>query len=284
MIHWGWRMVFYAFSVPGAILAIIWYILVRNRPEESSHCNALEQEHIRQATSPEAGSRHDLEAKPMGWVDACIRARRGMKVLDTKKGVLTSWHIWADCIVVFLFSGMVGYGLMTWIPSYLVNERHLSLIRMGVLAAVPFFGFLVGTIGGGWASDRLWRGRRKPLMFIATIAEVALMYLLANAPASQVILGVLLFLAGVGLTCCLSCFVSYPMGLATPKAFPTALGMVWTASSLGGFFSPMIAGYILDVFKTFNNVFYFFAGSAAVAFLILLTMVEPLQTISAEKE
>ena len=55
MIHWGWRMVFYSFAVPGVIIAVIWYILVRNRPEESPHCNAREQEYILQS-SPEGAS------------------------------------------------------------------------------------------------------------------------------------------------------------------------------------------------------------------------------------
>ena len=46
----------------------------------------------------------------------------------------------------------------------------------------------------------------------------------------------------------------------------------------------MIAGYLLDVFKTFSAVFYFFALALAMSFVFALTMVEPLQTIGAEKE
>ena len=150
--------------------------------------------------------------------------------------------------------------MLTWIPSYLVNERHFSMIRMGLLAAMPSCGSFIGFIGGGWASDRLWRGRRKPMMFLAAIAAVIMMYLLANAPASQDDPG----RASVPerphrLSSSMSLYISYPMGLTTRKTFPTALCMVSTAVSLGGFFSPMIAGYLLDVFKTFNVVFYFFA-------------------------
>jgi len=74
------------------------------------------------------------------------------------------------------------------------------------------------------------------------------------------------------------------MGLTTRKTFPTALGMVSTAGSLGGFFSPMIAGYLLDVFKNFSAVFYFFTLALAMTFVFALTMVEPLQTIGAEGE
>jgi nitrate/nitrite transporter NarK len=60
--------------------------------------------------------------------------------------------------------------------------------------------------------------------------------------------------------------------------------MVACAGSLSGFLSPMIAGYLLDVFKTFNVVFYFFTIALAMTFVFALTMVEPLQTIGAEEE
>jgi sugar phosphate permease len=282
MIHWGWRAVFYAFAIPGIIVAVIWYILVRNRPEESPYCNAQEREYILQS-SPEARSKEDPQAKSMGWVDTFVRVRRGMNAIDTNSQVLRSWNVWADCIV-FFFIGMCQYGMLAWLPSYLVNERHFSIIRMGLLAAVPACGSFIGFAGGGWASDRLWRGRRKPMMFCTAIAAVIMMYLLANAPASQTILGVLLFLNGLAMSSSMSVYISYPMGLTTRKTFPTALGMVSTAGSLGGFFSPMIAGYLLDVFKTFSSVFYFFTLALAMSFVFALTMVEPLQTIGTERE
>jgi MFS family permease len=111
-----------------------------------------------------------------------------------------------------------------------------------------------------------------------------MMYLLANVPASQGILAVLLFLTGLTMSSSVSLYISYAMGLTTRKTFPTALSMVACAGSLSGFFSPMIAGYLLDVFKTFNVVFYFFTLALAMTFVFALTMVEPLQTIGGEGE
>ncbi len=281
MLHWGWRAVFYAFAVPGVIVAIIWYILVRNRPEQSSFCNSGEREYIAQSR-PEVASKEDLQAKSIGWVDKFIRVRRGMIAIDTGVAVFRSWNVWADCIV-FFFMGMCQYGMLTWIPTYLVNERHFSVIRMGWLAAVPYCGSFIGFAGGGWASDRFWRGRRKPMMFLTAIVAVIMMYLLANAPASQAVLAILLFLNGLAMSSSMSVYISYPMGLTTRRTFPTALGIVSTGGSLGGFFSPMIAGYLLDVFKNFSAVFYFFAFALAMTFVFALTMVEPLQTVGAEK-
>ncbi len=281
MIHWGWRAVFYTFAMPGIAVSIIWYFFVRNRPEQSSFCNTREREYIEES-GPEVGSGEKPGVKSMGWVDKFIRVRRGMKAIDTAGRVFGSWNVWADCIV-FFFIGMCQYGMLVWIPTYLVNERHLSIIRMGWLAAVPQCGAFIGFAGGGWASDRFWGGRRKPMIFLTAIAAVIMMYLLANAPASSIVLGILLFFNGLAMSSSMPVYMSYPMGLTTRRTFPTAMGMVSTAGSLGGFFSPMIAGYLLDVFKSFSSVFYFFTFAMAMTFVFALTMVEPLESIGAEK-
>jgi len=155
------------------------------------------------------------------------------------------------------------------------------MIRMGWLAAVPFLGGFIGIAGGGRASDRLWRGRRKPMIMLSAIAGVVMLYLLANAPASQMILAVLLFFNGVTMTCNMGPNMAYTMGLTNRKAYPAALAIMVTLSALSGFLSPMIAGYLLDVFKSFQAVFYFFTLAFAMTFLVPLTIVEPLQTIGA---
>ncbi|HVN97906.1 MAG TPA: MFS transporter [Syntrophorhabdaceae bacterium] len=282
MMQWGWRGVFYCFAIPGIIVAAIWYILVRNRPEESRFCSQGERDYIVQSAG---GMRSKIgpQITSMGWLDKCIRVRRGMTALDTPGQVFQSWNVWADCFI-FFFAAMCQWGMLIWIPSYLVNERHLSMVRMGLLAAVPNIGSFLGAFFGGWTSDKLLGGRRKPMIFLTAIGTIVMMYLLAHAPASQGILAFLLFFNGFATGSSMSIYISYPMGLTTRRTFPTALGLVSTAGSIGGFLSPMVAGYLLDTFKTFNVVFYFFALALGMTFLFALTMVEPLETLSAEKD
>jgi dipeptide/tripeptide permease len=53
-----------------------------------------------------------------------------------------------------------------------------------------------------------------------------------------------------------------------------ATSLVSTGGNLGGFFSPMLAGYLLDKFS-YNAVFVYFAVCAAIGLITLLTMDEP---------
>lgn len=54
----------------------------------------------------------------------------------------------------------IGYGyyfylMVTWLPSYLVAARHLTLQQAGAYAVVPYLTFTLGEPIGGWIADRL---------------------------------------------------------------------------------------------------------------------------------
>jgi sugar phosphate permease len=47
-----------------------------------------------------------------------------MAPVDTAKGLFTSKNILGDCLAYFMMVSVL-YGLLTWIPLYLVKERGL---------------------------------------------------------------------------------------------------------------------------------------------------------------
>ncbi len=54
----------------------------------------------------------------------------------------------------------IGYGyyfylMVTWLPAYLVEVRHLPLKLAGAYAMVPYLTFTLGEPAGGWIADRL---------------------------------------------------------------------------------------------------------------------------------
>ena len=46
------------------------------------------------------------------------------------------------------------YFLLTWLPSYLVRERHFAMEKMAVVGACAYFAIGVATTISGWLSDR----------------------------------------------------------------------------------------------------------------------------------
>ncbi|HEY3425456.1 MAG TPA: MFS transporter, partial [Negativicutes bacterium] len=241
MLHFGWRGVFYVFTIPGILLALVWYIFIKDRPEESPFCSEAEVAHIRERDSNANEEKIVKERKSFGMLDKIIRAKK-LELIDSNRGVFLSWNLWADAIGYFSLISIV-YGLLTWIPSYLINERHLSLIKMGFVASAPWVGAVLGSFLGGMISDKLLEARRKPLMLVSTIATAGMMYALMNLSNDPMEIAIVLFLTGFLLSLGYANYSSYPMGLTTKKSFPVAIGLVNSFGSLGGFFAPMIAGY-----------------------------------------
>ncbi|MGA8186098.1 MAG: MFS transporter [Terriglobia bacterium] len=60
----------------------------------------------------------------------------------------------------FFCFGYYNYLLVTWLPDYLVEVRHLPLLKAGFLAAIPYIVWAVSEVAGGWVSDRLVRHGR----------------------------------------------------------------------------------------------------------------------------
>ncbi|SRR5712691_4398153 len=68
---------------------------------------------------------------------------------------------WGTCVGLFC-SNYVNYFLITWLPFYLVRERHFS---MGGMATIGGTAYLVGARFGtlsGWLSDRLIMAGQTP--------------------------------------------------------------------------------------------------------------------------
>ncbi|WP_256256188.1 MFS transporter [Pseudomonas agarici] len=270
---YGWREVFYLFAVPGFFIAALWYWLVKDEPSQSKYCSQREVEYIQ-----DTGAIHGLDAsrlrddKDKHWLDHFIRSR-DVPLLDNNRDILLSWNNWACTFGYFLMVG-IAYSIMTWVPTYLLNVKHYSIMSMGFVASAPWVGAIIGNLLGGWLSDRFFNKRRKPVMLITAASTVVMMYALIHSPADPMLLASLFMLAGVLLNLGYSTFLVYPMGLASKEKVPFAAAVVNTGGSLGGAFVPFVIGVILDSYN-WDYVFGFLSICSLTTLALVLTMIEP---------
>ncbi|MGF7431912.1 MFS transporter [Thermoanaerobacterium thermosaccharolyticum] len=276
-ITYGWRYVFYFFAIPGFILALIWYLLVRGKPEESKFVSKSELEYIR---SNEVSSQKS-ENSSLGWIDKLIRYKK-IDSLDSNLKVFKSWNIWGDTLAYFCMNNVL-YGMLTWIPSYLVVAKHYSFIKMGFVAAMPPLGGLIGAILGGWLSDKIFIKRRKPTMLITAITTAIMMIILIKSPANVNLVSIILFITGLCLNIGWPAFTAYLMNLTNRDTYPVSIAVVNSGGNLGGFFSPMIIGALLDATGNYNFAFMYFVVVLILAFLLILSLVEPAEQTSTSK-
>ncbi len=164
-----------------------------------------------------------------------------------------------------LCCGMMGayYSVTTWLPTYLKNERHLSVIGTSSYLLVLIAGSFAGYLTGAWLSDAIGR-RRCFMLYAACGALLILAYTrMPVTDAAMLVLGFPLgfFLSGIfsGMGAFLAELYPnavrgsgqgfcYSFGRAVGGLFPAVIG-AWSAhSSLGtGIGAMTAAGYGLVI-------------------------------------
>jgi MFS family permease len=192
-------------------------------------------------------------------------ARASQALRDVLKHV-RSRDLIGICIGFFCFD-YYWYLLVTWLPDYLVTVRHLTILRAGLYASLPYFVWGISEPIGGWIADRLissgWdeTRSRKWLITVAFISGLLLIPAArAQSPHSAIIL-----IMGASL-----------VGLATGNLFgvlqscapPEEVG-VWTgfenfAGNIGGVIAPAATGILIARTGSYLPGF-------ALAALVLLT-------------
>lgn len=133
MQTFGWQAALLITSVPSLALIALWYAFVRDRPE------------IHAAVSP--AELAELTANPAYDSAAPLTARRVLGVLgDTQILRIT---------LSYLVMNFVFYLVTFWSFLYLVQERKLSVLESGWLAALPFVVAGIASATGGRIADRL---------------------------------------------------------------------------------------------------------------------------------
>jgi MFS transporter, ACS family, glucarate transporter len=270
---WGWQQIFIVFAVPGVLFSIVWYFMVADRPSDSRAVNDAECELIDSASPKTISSIRIERARAMPWLDRVTRVRNEAP-LETTRSVVTSWNIYG-CALGYCCQLGISSVLLAWIPTYLLNVKHFSVAGMGLVAAAPWVGAVVGNILGGLLSDRALGKRRKPGMMFSAVATAVMMVALIYSPASPLIYGFLIFMTGLTLSIGFSAYMVYPTSFVSKEKFPLANAMVNMGGQLGGAATPFIAGLLLDHFG-WDYVFGFMSVISALTFIILLTISEPL--------
>ncbi len=190
----GWQWVFYFMGSASLVVTLVWLILY---PEKKIGRQAAVQ------VDEEKGS----EVPRIRWAS-----------------LFTHRSVWG---IVF---GQMGYlyayfFFITWLPSYLILEREMTVLETGIVASLPFWMGLVGTLTGGWVGDYLIRrgfsrtASRKTMIGVGlTLVTITMV---AAAFATQTWLAVTLLTLCMGSMRLITASAnSAPLDLAPPTVVP----------------------------------------------------------------
>jgi len=176
------------------------------------------------------------------------------------------------------------YFLVTWLPSYLVMERRLSMGKMAVLGSLPYVVIAIGAITTGWLSDHwIQRGgsvTKVRILFAAGgLAGATVIVLVPLAPGPGPAIAVL------SAACfSYSFFSSNLWAITQTLAGPTAAGK-WSGlqncfGNLAGVVGPALTGFVVSRTGQFWLAFVSVAcvlALGACSYIFLVRRVEAVQ-------
>lgn len=238
MVTWGWRSAFLAFGGLGFVWGAAWWSYYRDEPEEHPGVNAAELALIRAGREGEGPA--DAQRSP----PAAGAGEEGVPW----RILLRSRNMWLICAMYacYVYSFWI---FLTWIPTYLAEERGFSLLESGIYAGLPLFAGAVTNTLGGWVSDRLSEsrglriGRRLPAI-VGFVAGVA--FIVPGALSESPLVAVAcLTLAAAGLE--FTTGISWAVVIDVGQEYAgTVSAMMNMSGNLAGAASPVVFGALVQ--------------------------------------
>ena len=214
----SWRWVFWVVAIPGAILGVLFAVVLREP---------------RDTPAGAAAASHGPAPGMAGYV----------QLFKTKNIVLCMLALICAMACIFVLGGML--------PSYMVDHLKLSHQQMGGVMSALGFGGVLGQLGLAGLSDFLGRRLTAVLAFIGSAISVLVFMRIGADPTSLFIVLFLLSgfsLGAVGLITGPIATESAPAGLVS-----SGIGIVVGAGEIfGGGVAPAIGGTIAQRFGLEN--------------------------------
>ena len=270
LVHaFNWHQVFIVMGVVGIAMALAWRVMARD-PKDHPKVNRAELDYIQSG-----GGLVDLDRQPSG-----APAAQGPK-LGYIKQLLANRMMMGVYIAQYCINALT-YFFITWFPVYLVQARHMSILKAGFVASIPAVCGFLGGILGGLVSD--WLLRRGASLSLARKTPIVLGMVLSmsmivcNYVDTQVIVVAVMALSffGKGLGA-----LGWAVNSDTaPKQIAGLSGALMnTFGNLSSITTPIAIGYIVGTTGSFNGALVYVGIHALVACICYLFMVGDIKRV-----
>lgn len=274
LVHaFGWESVFIVMGGLGIALAFVWLKVIHG-PKDHPSVSASELKYIEEggALVDLDGAKRHAQAPAVDTL-ACVKELLGNRML---LGV----YIGQYCI------NTLTYFFLTWFPVYLVQERHMTILKAGFVASLPAIAGFLGGVVGGTISDRLAKAgfslsmsRKVPIVcgMLLSMSMIACNYIDTDAVVVAV-MALAFFGKGVG-----------ALGWAvvadtSPKEAGGLSGALFnTFGNIAGITTPIVIGYILQGTGSFAGALVYVGANAAVAIFSYVFIVGEIRRVKLVK-
>ncbi|MGI6737373.1 MAG: MFS transporter [Anaerovoracaceae bacterium] len=241
----GWRAAFILPVIPMLIMVVIYKILVKDKPSKIGLPDYKEDD------SERAEEEAQLRA---------VMAEKGK--FYPYAHLFRQWRfdLW---LVIIAGSSIARYGLLTWIPTYYVQEFDTD-IQEGLLGSVLLpLGMAIGTFVVPWLTDKFCPNNRLPAVIIcAAVSGATVFGFMGVGPGVSA--GALLFTAGFFIYAINGIVWAYATDVGGRVFAGTAAGILDAFAYIGASVQALVFGSVLAHSNNWTLVFTCIVGVCAV--------------------
>jgi D-galactonate transporter len=268
----GWHWVYLSMGIGGIVLAIVWLKLVYS-PAKHPSVNQAELEHIVAG----GGLIHMGEEQSGPKAEALPKGQTAFYM----KQLLTNRMLFGVYLGQFSIN-VLTYFFLTWFPVYLVQERHMTILKAGFMVSLPAICGFVGGVLGGVLSDFLLRksgsltwARKTPIV-IGMLMSMSM--ILCNYVSADWMIVSIMALAFFGKG--LGALGWAVMSDVAPREVVGLAGSIFnTFGAVAGIVTPIVIGYILAATGSFNGALVFVGLNALVTVFSYLVIVQKIERV-----
>ncbi|MBC2667027.1 MFS transporter [Novosphingobium flavum] len=243
IVNWEWQAMFAITGLAGLVWLVPWLALVKN---DFPRGGQLAEAKRRAATVP-------------------------------FRNIITSPVVWGGIVVNFCYSYFIFY-CMTWMPSYLVEQRGLSLEQSGLYTFFSFAGIAIVAVAAGWWADRLIeRGAdavrtRKAFVLAGFLGAATVLFGAYTQDLGWALFWNIASLSFLGLASANNLALT-KVTLIPPPAIGLVVGVQHVAAGLSGGLAASLSGWLLHVSGSYDlpiQVIVVFLAVGAASCMILL--------------
>ena len=229
LVAFGWRNVFLFVGLLG-IVFIVWFLLATRQAGNYSNS--------------------DVAAQPSK---------------TEYKELLRNSYLW-KVLLIFFFVNITSWGLISWMPSYLMQGLGIDLKSVGLFSAIPTLFMTVGMIISGRIINKVG-SKAKYGVLTGIIIMGAALYLMGS---SSSVFQVIMFqcIAFTSMSFVMSFVFTAPHRVMEQKVVGTAFGIINFGGQAAGIFSPMIMGALIASTGSYKAAFVFLTICCLVAAVI----------------
>lgn len=190
--------------------------------------------------------------------------------IQNTKSLLQNSSFWLVCIFNIALMTYL-WGLNSWVPSYLIQDKGFNLKEFGIYSSFPFIAMLIGEVVGAFLSDQL--GRRAIQVFSGLLVAGIFMYVMV------IMTDPILVIAAMSLSA-----MAWGFGVAAVFALLARVTTADVGATAGGIFNgmgnfasaiaPVLIGYIVMQTHSFNLGITFLAAVAVIGSFFLLPLLK----------